>query len=84
MAPHPWATPNGDLREICYCTASGGPAIAAVSAEQIARIAQCEECLEVWLPGYAGRWHAYWIDEGPDERLAFWCPECTEREFGGG
>jgi hypothetical protein len=25
----------------------------------------------------------YWVDDGPDELLAFYCPTCAEREFGG-
>jgi hypothetical protein len=28
------------------------------------------------------RWQAYWIDDGPEEKLVFYCPECAEREFG--
>jgi hypothetical protein len=28
------------------------------------------------------RWRAYWIDDGPEEKLLFYCPECFEREFG--
>ena len=27
------------------------------------------------------RCEAHWIDDGPDERLVFYCPECAEREF---
>jgi hypothetical protein len=42
---------------------------------------RCEECLMVWMPSDAERWQAYWIDDGPDERLVFYCPECAEREF---
>lgn len=58
------------------------PKVRFMSAAQIAFIAQCEECRRVWLPGDAERWQAYWIDDGPDDRLAFWCPQCAEREFG--
>jgi hypothetical protein len=53
-----------------------------VSAEQVAAIPQCEECRRVWLPGDGSRWEAYWVDDGPDERLVFYGPECVEREFG--
>jgi hypothetical protein len=28
------------------------------------------------------RWQAHWIDDGPEEKLVFYCPECAEREFG--
>ena len=28
------------------------------------------------------RWQDYWIDDGPESRLLFYCPECAEREFG--
>ena len=44
-------------------------------------IPQCEECREVWLPGDAERWHAHWIDDGPEERLVVYCPACAEPEF---
>jgi hypothetical protein len=37
----------------------------------------CEECDKVWLPGDPSRWEAYWIDDGPDEKLVFYCPECA-------
>jgi len=25
--------------------------------------------------------HAYWVDDGPEELLLFYCPDCAEREF---
>jgi hypothetical protein len=53
-----------------------------VSADPVAVIPQCEECRRVWLGGDDERWRSYWIDDGPEDRLAFWCPECAEREFG--
>jgi hypothetical protein len=28
-----------------------------------------------------GRWQAHWIDDGAEEKLVFYCPECAEREF---
>jgi hypothetical protein len=59
-----------------------GSKIAPMSAEQVAVMPQCEECREAWLPGDAERWQAYWIDDGPDDKLVFYCPECTTREFG--
>jgi hypothetical protein len=36
-----------------------------------------------WLSVDRERWEAHWIDDGPDEWLVFYCPECAEREFGG-
>jgi len=60
----------------------GGLRIAGMSAEPITVIPQCEECREVWLPGDAERWQAYWIDDGPEDRLVFYCPNCAGREFG--
>jgi hypothetical protein len=53
-----------------------------VSAEQVALIPQCEECRKVWLSVDRERWEAHRIDDGPDERLVFYCPECAERESG--
>jgi predicted RNA-binding Zn-ribbon protein involved in translation (DUF1610 family) len=53
-----------------------------VNADQVAVIRACEECGEVWLQADAGRWQAHWIDDGREERLVFYCPECAEREFG--
>jgi hypothetical protein len=53
-----------------------------VSAGQVAIVPQCEECREVWLPRDRERWQAHWIDDGPEEKLVFYCPECAEREFG--
>jgi hypothetical protein len=28
------------------------------------------------------RWRAYWIDDGAEDRLLFYCSQCAEREFG--
>jgi hypothetical protein len=53
-----------------------------VSAEYLAVIPQCEECRKIRLPADQERWQAHWIDDGPDEKLVFYCPECAEREFG--
>jgi hypothetical protein len=55
-----------------------------VSAEQVAETPQCEECRKVWLPSDGARWRAERIDDGPDEKLVFYCPDWTEREFGSG
>jgi hypothetical protein len=48
----------------------------------VAVIPRCEECRKVWLPGSKEHLHAYWIDEETEDRLAFWCPECAQCEFG--
>jgi hypothetical protein len=50
-----------------------------MSAEQIAMIARCIECLDVWLPANDERWRAY-LDT--DDKLLFYCSACAEREFG--
>jgi hypothetical protein len=42
---------------------------------------RCEECRRPWLEADE-RWHAYWIDDGPEDKLLFYCSECAEREFG--
>jgi hypothetical protein len=55
-----------------------------MSAEQVAFIPQGEECRKVWLPDDRERWEAYRIEDGPDDRLLFYCAECAEREFGVG
>lgn len=53
-----------------------------VSAEQVALIPQCAECLDMWLPDDEDRWHCHAVDDGPDDKLVFYCPECAEHEFG--
>jgi hypothetical protein len=40
----------------------------------------CEECRQPWL-WTIERWRAYWIDDGDEDRLLFYCAECAEREF---
>jgi hypothetical protein len=50
-----------------------------MSAEQVALIPRCAECLEVWLPDDDECWRAY-LDI--DDKLVFYCPECAKREFG--
>lgn len=49
-----------------------------MSAEQVALIPQCAECLEVWMPGDEERWRGY-LDT--DDVLVLYCPKCAEREF---
>jgi hypothetical protein len=44
-------------------------------------LARRNQCRKLWLPGDDERWLAYWIDDGPEERLLFYCPDCAEREF---
>jgi hypothetical protein len=50
-----------------------------VSAKQAALTPPCAECGERWLAADATRWRAYLTI---DDELAFYCPECAEREFG--
>jgi hypothetical protein len=51
-----------------------------MSAEQIALIVHCAECVAVWLPEDEDRWAAYLTDDQPAE-IVFYCPACAEREF---
>jgi ribosomal protein S27AE len=54
-----------------------------VSAESVALIPQCAECgAAIWLPDDDERWQAWLTCDEPPE-LAFYCPNCAEREFGG-
>jgi hypothetical protein len=46
------------------------------------RVVRCVECPRVWRFLNGERWRAYRIDDGPEEKLLFYCPECSEREFG--
>lgn len=73
-----------ELRDSSYRhRKSRGPSrVTTVSAEPVALIPQCEECNKVWLPTEGETWQAHWIDDGPDEKLVFYCWECAEREFG--
>jgi hypothetical protein len=41
----------------------------------------CAECEAGWLPDDDERCLAYLTDDEPAE-LAFYCPDCAEREFG--
>jgi hypothetical protein len=51
-----------------------------VDAQQVALIPESAECGAVWLPADDEHWTAYLTDDDPPE-LAFFCPECAEREF---
>jgi hypothetical protein len=51
-----------------------------VDAQHIALIPECAECERPWMPADPDRWQAYLTDDEPPE-LAFYCPECAEREF---
>lgn len=53
-----------------------------MSAEGVALIPQCAECQADWLPGAEERWQAWLACDEPPE-LAFYCPDCAERESGG-
>ena len=43
---------------------------------------KCVECGQMWLPWSTDRWQAYWVDDGPEDVLRFYCAECAKREFG--
>jgi hypothetical protein len=51
-----------------------------VDAQPVALIPHAAECEAHWLPADPNRWSAYLTDDEPLE-LAFYCPECSEREF---
>jgi hypothetical protein len=36
----------------------------------------------VWLPAEEERWQAHSIDDGSEDKIVFYCPECAERELG--
>jgi hypothetical protein len=46
------------------------------------RMVRCVECRRVWRFPNSEGWRAFWIDDGPEEKLLFYCPGCSEREFG--
>jgi hypothetical protein len=52
-----------------------------MEAERVAPIPRCAECGAMWLPVEKKRWQAWLTDDEPPE-LAFYRPECAEREFG--
>lgn len=39
------------------------------------------ECEIPWLPADEDRSQARCVDDGPEEQLVFYCPQCAEREF---
>jgi hypothetical protein len=55
--------------------------VEAMNSQSVAIVPECEECGDRWLPADAERWRAEFLDDGPDDRLAFWCANCWEREF---
>jgi hypothetical protein len=57
-------------------------ALDSPAVTKLALIPTCEECKEFWLPGDGERWRAYWIYDGDEDRLLFYCATCAEREFG--
>lgn len=57
------------------------PLATAVTAEPVAVIPQCEECNRLWLPADRDFWKAHWIDDGPEGKPVFYCPDCAERAF---
>ena len=58
-----------------------------MQVDGVALIPSCAECEARWLPADSERWRAYLgCDEHLEEpaEVVFYCPECAEREFGGG
>jgi hypothetical protein len=54
-----------------------------MSAQSVAALPRCEECERLWLTtSNVERRHAYWIDDGPEEKLVFYCRVCAKHEFG--
>jgi hypothetical protein len=51
-----------------------------VGTESVALIPHCAECEAHWLPADDECWSAYHTENEPPE-LAFYCPDCAEREF---
>lgn len=52
--------------------------------EQAVHVLACVECPRV-SSASARRWRAYRVDDPEEDEqpaLAFYCPECAEREFG--
>jgi hypothetical protein len=57
---------------------------AKMATENVVLTPECVECGRVWRPSDPEHWEAYLAyltDDEPPE-LAFYCPECAEREFG--
>jgi len=56
-----------------------------VNSDRITLIPECAQCQVRWLPAHEERWRAYLAGDDLDEsaELVFYCPECSEREFGG-
>jgi hypothetical protein len=56
-----------------------------MASESVVLTPVCVECQRVWQPSDREHSEAYLAcvtDDEPPE-LAFYCPECAEREFGG-
>jgi hypothetical protein len=69
------------MTQLCQLVGSrsrlDSPAVTKVATTPV-----CEECRKLWLPADEEHWSAYWIDDGDEDCLVFYCPECVEREFG--
>lgn len=54
-----------------------------MNAKPVALIPECAECEARWLAADEERWRAYLGSDDLDEpgELAFYCPDCAEREF---
>jgi hypothetical protein len=86
---HPLHLGNGDrfgvsLTDPCPTerTVESGAVLhddSVMSTEQVAQLAECIECGDVWLPVDDERWRAY-VDN--ESGLVFYCATCAAREFG--
>jgi Zn finger protein HypA/HybF involved in hydrogenase expression len=53
---------------------------ATMPDDAVQTVLHCQECGRPWLEGERG-WEAHRVDL---DEVAFYCPECAEREFGQG
>jgi hypothetical protein len=78
---YPWVSMSA-IVSVTHGGPEGVRRLRIVNAQDVALTSECEECGELWLPGDPGRWRAELIDEGPEDRLAFWCAYYWRHEFG--
>ena len=55
--------------------------LAHMTAREVEHYIQCVECRRIWLSTDLDRWRPFWLEEGPEPRLVFYCAACAEREF---
>jgi hypothetical protein len=56
-----------------------------MAAENAVLTPECVECQRVWQPSDHEHWEAYpaYVSDDEPPEVAFFCPDCAEREFGG-